>query len=301
MCERSPEAYRGEFDPTAEYVGAPVVSEMYYYPVKSLGGVRLALGQVGPWELTIGPRGFELDRNRVVVNGEGNFLTQRDLPRMALIRPQITADALTLRAPGMDDFTLPLTQEGEEVRVTVWKDKGIRGISEGNAVLAWLSEFLETECHLVRMAGNAVRQVDLRYAQVGDQVGFADGFPFLFISEGSLADLNTRLAQPIPMNRFRPNIVVSSVAPYAEDSWKRIKIGDIEFEVVKPCKRCAIPTNDQDTGIMSEEPSATLATYRRHTHLGIQGTTGVFFGQNLIHRNLGVLRLGDRLEVLETK
>src|SRR5262249_19187395 len=155
----------------------------------------------------------------------------------------------------------------------------------------WLSDYLGQKCRLVRMADFTVRRLDERYAKDGE-VGFADGYPFLLISEASLSDLNERLAEPVPMNRFRPNIVTSGSGSYAEDRWKTIRIGTLEFRVVKPCDRCVITTVNQSTGDKGIEPLRTLATYRK-------SEAGVIFGQNLVHQGTGSIYVGDSIEILE--
>jgi uncharacterized protein YcbX len=191
----------------------------------------------------------------------------------------------------MPNLALPVIAEGQTREVLVWRDR-CAAVDQGDEVAEWLSRFLRRPCRLVRMAEDHVRRVDPVYAvSEADQVGFADGYPFLIISEESLADLNARLAQPLLMNRFRPNIVVRGGAAYAEDGWCRVRIGGIEFSLVKACARCAITTTDQATAQVGREPLATLATYRRVER-------GVLFGQNAIHAATGAIRVGDPLEVL---
>ena len=154
------------------------------------------------------------------------------------------------------------------------------------------SDFLQLDCRLVYLPDDQVRQVDPKYANPGEQVGFADGFPFLLISQASLDDLNARLDNPVPMQRFRPNLVVDGCSAYAEDAWRRIRIGDIEFRVAKPCSRCIIPTIDPLTATRADEPLRTLMGYRRWDN-------NVWFGQNLLHDTPGVLAEGMQVEVLE--
>jgi len=178
----------------------------------------------------------------------------------------------------------------QPVAVRVWDDRvsAERVSAEADA---WLSQFIEQACRLVHMPDTARRAVDPDYAAADDQVGFADGFPFLLISQASLDDLNARLDQPLPMLRFRPNLVISGCAPYAEDNWRRIRIGALEFRVAKPCSRCVIPTIDYATGEHGREPLQTLMTYRRRDNK-------IYFGQNLIHDASGRLERGMPVEVL---
>jgi uncharacterized protein YcbX len=228
----------------------------------------------------------------VIEAASGLFFTQRELPRMALIRPDVANGALRLDAPEMTPLAARVAAEGPTRDVMVWRDR-CPAVDQGDDVAAWLSDFLQQRCRLVRMADAHTRRVDPVYAvREADQVGFADGYPFLLISEESLADLNGRLAAPLPMNRFRPNIVVRGGTPYAEDRWRRIRVGAVELHLVKACARCAITTTDQQTAMVSREPLATLATYRR-------GERGVLFGQNAIHTSQGAIRVGDPVEVVD--
>lgn len=257
---------------------------LYRYPVKSLGGT--ALDRVG-----VGRRGLRHDREWMVVDQAGRFLTQRQLPRMALIGTVFTDDGqLVLSAPGMPDHTVGQRSQGR-CRVTVWRDEVDADYVDA-AADAWLTDFLAADCRLVHMPLATTRQVDLDYAKAGDEVGFADGFPFLLISQASLDDLNRRLEQGLTMQRFRPNLVVSGCDPYAEDDWRRLRIGDLVLRVAKPCSRCIIPTIDPLTGERSAEPLKTLMGYRRRDNK-------VYFGQNLVHEGPGELVHGMTVEVLE--
>ena len=263
-----------------------VVSALYFYPIKSCGGLPLEVAEIGP-------RGIQGDRAFMLVDASGNFITQREQPRMALIRPAVTNDGrLSINAPGMPTLDITVNEAGKRYRVGIWKDTCI-GVDQGDTIADWFSTFLHMPCSLIWMPKDYTRRVDSRYA-VGerDQVGFADGYPFLLIPEASLADLNSRMEQPLPMNRFRPNIVVQGSLPYVEDIWRTIRIGQIMFHIVKACARCEIPTTDQNTATRGKEPLKTLATYRH-------GIRGVMFGQNLIHESQGVIRIGDTVEVIE--
>lgn len=263
------------------------VASLHYYPVKSCGGTSIQ-------HATIDARGFVEDRAWMVTTSDGVFLTQRDVPRMALIRPCADAGTLVLRAPGMPPLQAIRHTDGARRDVAVWDDT-CATLDQGEEPARWLSTFLGIPCRLVRMAEDFVRQTDPVFsAGFAGQVGFADGYPMLLITQASLDDLNRRLAEPLPMNRFRPNVVVSGTGPYAEDDWGLIRIGDVAFAVVKPCARCPITTTDQDTAETAREPLRTLATYRH-----VRGK-GVMFGQNLIHTAAGSIRVGDPVEILET-
>lgn len=265
-------------------MAVPVLSGLYRYPVKSLRGEALDA-------LELGARGPALDRHWMVVDSEGRFLTQRQQPRMALVATRIDpAGGLHLAAAGMPEIAVAHAA-AERTTVTVWGDT-LQAAPVDPAADAWLSRFLGQPCRLVAFAAEARRPVDPAYAAAQDQVGFADGFPLLLIAQASLDDLNARLQQALPMRRFRPNLVVSGCAPYAEDGWRRIRIGDLTLRVVKPCSRCVIPTIDPDTGERGAEPMRTLLGYR-------QRDNKVWFGQNLIHDGLGRLALGMPVEVIE--
>ncbi len=271
------------------------VSQINIYPIKSCGGIALDAAQIDA-------RGFVNDRRWLLVDSANHCLTQRELPRMALIAVAIEDGCLRLTAPGVSALELPVDQPGARVAVSVWKDGGIGAVDQGDGVAAWFRALLGRECRLVRFADDAVRPVNPKYAPhptdssaapEGRQVGFADGFPFLIISEASLADLNARLDNPLPMNRFRPNIVVADTEPYAEDGWRAIRVGGEEIDVVKPCGRCMVTTTDQATAARAKEPLRTLASYRRDTG------GGPLFGMNAIHRTSGgTIHVGDSVEVL---
>lgn len=266
---------------------AIVVSQLYFYPVKSCAGTALSVAEIGP-------RGIKYDRQWMVVDEAGDFLTQRELARMALIKPFIDEQSgeLKLNAPAMMEFALSLNAGGQRVPVRVWDDD-CQALDQGNEAAAWFSRFLNLKVRLVKFDCEFTRQVSQKYAKrVDDQVGFADGFPFLLLTEASLSNLNQRLSEALPMNRFRPNIVLSGTEPFAEDTWKKIAINGIEFDVVKPCARCVITTVNQDSGIASAEPLKTLASFRR-------SDGKVLFGQNLTHASEGKIEIGNTVDVLE--
>jgi hypothetical protein len=262
------------------------LSGLYRYPVKSAAGIALA-------QATVATRGLQHDRRWMIVDDNGKFMTQRQYPRMALIQVALQ-DTLTLSAPGMADLQLPLQPPANApVAVEVWGDR-CQAISLGALAQTWLSDFLGIPCQLVYMPEDAHRPVD--HGALGEThlVSFADAYPFLLISEASLADLNRRLSPPIPMNRFRPNLVVQGCEAFAEDAWQQIQIGPVTFTVAKPCRRCSIPGIDQATAIPDQQTLPTLATFRRWDN-------GIWFGQNLVQQNLGHLQLGDPVKVLAVK
>jgi len=261
----------------------PYVSQLYVYPVKSARGISLDSAHLDG-------RGIHLDRRWMLVDSDARFLTQREIPRLSLIQVESLPTHLRITAPAMPALTVPLIPpERKPLTVIVWKD-AVKALDMGEATSAWFTKFLGVTCSLVYMPEGSLRPVHSEYASPSQQVGFADAFPLLLISEGSLADLNSRLDEPLPMNRFRPNIVVTGCAPFAEDGWKEITIGDVRMSVAKPCARCITTTVDQATGIRGKEPLATLARYRTRDNK-------VLFGQNLIHQSAGTLRVGDAVKV----
>lgn len=260
------------------------ITALYHYPLKSCRGVLLDRARVTAY-------GLEQDRRWMVVDAKGRFLSQRRFPRMALIKAEPLGDSLVLNAPGMAELRV-LEAPGDSLEVRIWGHTGVAR-DAGDAAAAWLSGYLGHPCRLVAPGSQFRRTVDPNYDRLGSELLFSDGFPFLLISEASLDNLNARLPTPIPMNRFRPNIVVGGCEPHAEDSWHILRIGDLIFHVVKPCSRCTIPTVDQNTGERGKEPTRTLATYRR------AADDQIYFGQNLIHETkAGVLNVGDPVTVL---
>ena len=263
------------------------------YPVKSLRGVTVREAVVEPW-------GLAGDRRWMVVDEQGRYLTQRDLPGMARIAAVPDGDGgVALSTPGAGEARVPLPDAGgPTVEVVVWRDR-VRAQPAGQDVDAWLSAALGRACRLVHMGDPAAaRPVDPAYAGPADRVSFADGFPLLGVSAASLADLNARLAQPVPMARFRPNLVVSGGAAWAEDGWRLLRVGGVggvAFRAVKPCARCVIVSTDQETGARARdrEPLRTLAGFRR------DGRGRVLFGQNLVPDGAGRVAVGDSVEVAE--
>lgn len=247
-------------------------------------------------EATLDALGVKGDRRWMVVDTQtGRFLTQRLLAQMTQLQARWLGEThLQLSAPGMQVLQVAVPNEQAPLRaVTIWRDS-LAVPDAGDEAAQWLSHWLGRACRLVQVSEPRARQVDTAYAQVGDKVAFADGFPLLLIGQASLDDLSARVGRALPMLRFRPNLVVSGSEPYAEDSWKRIRIGDIEFRVVKGCSRCIMTTLDPQTGERSadREPLATLKTYRER-----EGE--VYFGQNLIACGEGQLRLDMPVRVLE--
>lgn len=227
----------------------------------------------------------------MVVDERGDFLTQRELPKLCLLHTTLSEEGIGLRYPGAGASSLPLRlDEGPRVRARVFDFEGQALEYEGAS--AWASKALGTTCRFVFMPDDVERSVDPDYARPGDIVSYADGYPVLLASTSSLDDLNGRLTTPVTMTRFRPNVVVEGAGPFAEDRWRRLRFGGVEWRNATPCGRCQVITVDPETGEKSVEPLRTLSTYRR------QGNS-VMFAASLIPESEGVVRVGDTIEVLE--
>ncbi|WP_460364207.1 MOSC domain-containing protein [Actinocorallia lasiicapitis] len=249
------------------------------YPVKSGSGTALTSAEVTS-------KGFRFDREFMLVDADGQMLTQRAHPRMALL--DVAYDGAALSVGDFVHIPVDESGDGRIISTSVWKSP-VDSIDQGDTAALWFSDFLGVKCRLVRFTGH-------RPVGDGSETAFADGYPLLVISQESLDDLNSRLAEPVPMNRFRPNLVVSGLEPFGEDGIRRARIGGIELEFAKPCGRCVLTTVDQATGIKGREPLRTLAGYRTRVH---DGDRQIMFGQNVIPRTTGTLHLGESLEILE--
>jgi hypothetical protein len=266
----------------------PTLSSIHVYPLKSAAGLAMN-------EADVERRGLAGDRRWMLVDGEGTFLSQRSHPRLALIDVEATPGGLHLAAPDRPPIDVPRPDGSAERRtVSVWGD-AVEAALASDAAHAWCADFLDVDVRLVHMPDASRRAVDAEYATRDDDVvSFADGYPLLLTTTASLADLNDRLDAPLPMDRFRPNVVVDGAEPWAEDAWRRVRIGGVAFRAVKPCGRCAVTTTDQQTAVRGKEPLKTLATFRRGAETG-----KVYFGWNLIPETTGRLRAGDAVDVLE--
>jgi len=237
----------------------------------------------------LGPR---FDRRWMVVRPDGHFASQRDTPRLATIHPRLHGDVVRLRADAMRTLTLPIARFGDRLKVRIHG-----AVAEARTVSpaadAWISSVLGSEHRLVFLREEDARATDPAYA-VGHRVGFADAYPALLVSEASVEELARRAGRAIPVERFRPNIVVNGAHPHDEDRWKHFAIANLAFNGVKLCARCKVTTTDQETGARDpdREPLRTLALYRRIESL-------VYFGVNVVHRGRGRIAVGDRIEVRE--
>ncbi|OON68778.1 MOSC domain-containing protein [Hymenobacter sp. CRA2] len=267
-------------------LASPTLTDLYLYPVKSLGGLRVP-------EAELTPRGLRHDRRWLVVDQRGQFLTQRTQPQMALLHLEYAHNGFIIRhiqRPELRPLLVPFAAEHKGTQfVTIWDDMvfAYRGLQEHDE---WLTEALGQPVRLVHMPEAALREADGGAAP--GLVSFADAFPYLLIGQASLDDLNQRLPTgPVPMNRFRPNLVVAGTEAYAEDTWQEFRLGELTFQGIRPCARCVLTTTDQQTAQRSPEPLHTLASYR---------TVGnkVMFGMNVVGPASGLLHVGAPAEVL---
>lgn len=262
------------------------VQNLYLYPIKSLGGIAVNEAQVEE-------RGFKHDRRWMLVDQFGEFLTQRQYPQLALLQVTLGMSELTVFSKKDPSRRIVFDLEmnsGKSMEVKVWGDV-VDALQVSTSVSAWFSEFLGMKADLVVMPESSRRKLDPRYAVREESVSFADGMPYVVIGQGSLDELNGRLTHPVGMDRFRPNLVFSGGEAYAEDQFKKFQIGEVEFQVVKPCARCVMITINQQTGDKGKEPLATLATYRTVNNK-------VYFGQNAVGLTTGMVRVGDLLQQL---
>ncbi len=269
------------------------MTQLYLYPVKSCGGMALDT-------LNLVATGPQYDRNWVITDADGSFLTQREHPRMALIQPRFEDGCLVLSAPDVQPLAVPLDlSTAPHMPITVWRDT-MQAADAGSDAARWLSSVIGESARLFALTNQTHRLTDPAYSAQQSQVAFPDGYPMLLIGEASLADLNAKLAArnepPRTMRHFRPNIVVSGSGAFEEDAWTRFMIGEVAFDVVKACARCAITTVNPDTGTVDnpKEPLATLATYRK------AASGGVLFGQNVIHRGHSAIHVGDKLTLMNS-
>jgi uncharacterized protein YcbX len=265
------------------------VSELYIYPIKSLPGIAVTQAQVTK-------TGFEHDRRWMLVDENNLFISQREAPHMTQLLVAIENDGLKIThkingASFLVPFFLPPSGgQGGRTAVVVWDDTCEAEFVSDEAD-EWFSKMLGFKCRLVYMPDDTKRIVDQRYAPGDAITSFSDAYPFLIIGHASLDDLNSRLADPLPMDRFRPNIVFTGGRPFEEDLIGNFTIGNINFQGVKLCARCPITTINQQDASRGKEPLKTLASYRRKDNK-------VLFGQNLIHHGDGIIKVGDDLKIL---
>ena len=263
------------------------LTEIWVYPIKSIGGIALS-------EAHVEMRGLQHDRRWMLVNESGRFMSQREIPAMALLRTALEAEHLLVFHKDQPEniLRIPLTMALENLpveEVEVWGDF-FPAVVLPQPLSDWFASILEEPVRLVYMPDSTRCWADARYAPQGQHVSMADGFPYLIIGQASLDDLNSRLETPLPMNRFRPNFVFSGGEPFEEDHWADFSIGGVNFRGVKPCARCSIPSTNQETAERAAEPTKTLATYRNIDKK-------ILFGQNVIWMGQGeaMVRVGDEM------
>jgi uncharacterized protein YcbX len=264
-----------------------IVSELYTYPVKGCAGIPLQTSEVTS-------RGLSLDRRWMVVDDTGVFISQRSLPQLGLLQPLIREGEILLQheRKGYHTLAIPIEdqEEADKMEVVVWQDR-VPAQRVSDQADEWISKILGVSAHLVRMPESSQRMVDPEYARNKEIVSFADGYPFLIVGQASLNDLNQRVGKVLSIKRFRPNIVFTGGAPYAEDGWQGFRIGETIFFAVKPCARCKVTTIDPITQEAGPEPLKTLATYRSEQNK-------VMFGMNLLSNGKGSISIGDEIELL---
>jgi uncharacterized protein YcbX len=270
----------------------PVLEEIWIYPVKGMRGRSVSEALVEPW-------GLKGDRRWLVVDAAGRFVSQRETPRLATVEARPIAGGLALSCEGFGRVEVEaLARDAERAQVMIWRDPVNAAVADPAAAV-WLAEVLHRpDCRLVHMdRPEAARGVDPNYANPADRVSFADGFPLLLALRESLEDLNVRASAPVPMARFRPNLVVAGAPAWAEDGWTALTVGEGDtastYRVAKPCERCIVTTTDQTTGERAQdgEPLITLGRFHRDAR------GRILFGQNVIPERVGLLRVGDRVEV----
>jgi uncharacterized protein len=265
----------------------PTLSQIFIYPIKSLGGISLPKSAVED-------RGLKYDRRMMLVDETGMFFTQRDYPQMALLKTRLDNDGfiITDKRNGSTLKIFHNQNTEEKINVVIWDDNCV-AVKVSLEADQFFSDALGIKCSLVLLPEDEKREVDKqkKYSNDYHLVGFADGYPFLIIGQSSLDDLNSRLNESLPMNRFRTNFIFTNGNPYEEDQWNDFLIGNLKFKAVKPCARCVITTTNQDTAERKEEPLKTLSTYRRVGN-------GVMFGMNLVCESTGDVSVGDKITLI---
>jgi uncharacterized protein YcbX len=265
-----------------------IVSELFIYPIKSLGGISVLSAHATQ-------RGLEYDRRWMLVDNANRFLSQREIPSLALLQVHIADNGLLVQHKHhSSSFHIPFQlQSNDTITVEIWND-----ICQAQPVSKeadqWFSQLLSFTCRLVYMPESTHRKVDVNYASNNEITGFSDGYPFLLVGQSSLDDLNSRLTTPLPINRFRPNLVFTGGEPFEEDTFEEFMINNISFFGVKLCPRCSITTTDQTSAQRGKEPLKTLSTYRMVNN-------NVYFGQNLLHRGEGFIKVGNTVNITKRK
>lgn len=264
------------------------IQQLFSYPIKSCGSISHRVAEINSM-------GIKYDRNWMLVDTDGLFVSQRKLPQLALIKPVIEAQKLRVNAPGMAELSIQIEDVPSNMDVTVWRDTLSAEVSH-ESVNRWFSEYLKTEVFLVRYGAKSQRQIDPEFASPDQTVAFADGFPLLVCHQSSLQALNQSLSQAIGMNRFRPNVVVASAhGAWDECHWHQLSNENLILELVKPCSRCVITGVEQSTGVQTG--SEVLKTLKNKFSFNEQAIFGINAIPNIIGKSIGQLAVGMTLEV----
>ncbi len=260
------------------------VKSLHIYPIKSLQGISITSAQLCDY-------GFEYDRQWMLIDTEHTFISQRTVPLMATLKTEINGNSLIVSNKD-SSITLDLNKQSESnIEVTIWRDT-VQASTEAEEINEWFSQQLNTPCQLVKLAIDQKRLVDPTFAHSKETVGFADAYPLLIVAQSNIDLLNSKLEQPIDMNRFRPNIVIDGLSAHEEDKLHSIIINDIEIKLVKPCDRCTVPAVDQETGVKRPDVLRMLLTYRQFNKL-------IYFGMNGLHQSLGIIETGQIIKVID--
>lgn len=262
------------------------VSQLFYYPVKSLKGIGcsgFALDEFGP----------KWDRRFMLIDEKGRFFTQRQCPKMGQIHVSVDDQTITLSMAGEETTSSLQLDRFDQIEVQVWSDR-VKAREMPSDVNKWLSDRLSRDVRLCFIEQDTIRQVDIDYSILGDRVSFADGFPLLILSEATIEFLSGKLDFVLDAIRFRPNIVVSGCGAFEENTWTRIKINNINIDIVKPCSRCVIPTINPVDGEKQQDVMKVMLEYCK---IGNQ----VYVGQNAIHRSLGDIRVGHQVHIIKAR
>ena len=267
------------------------ITALNIYPIKGCRGVPLT-------SVEVDRLGLVGDRRLMLVDSDNRFISQREIPALATITPVVvpaTPETLSVRAPDFAPIQLCIDLDAAARKVSVWGDASIVAADQGNAAAHWFSDAIGAACRLVAFGTRAQNPIDPEYSPRAEaETAFTDGYPIMATLQESLDDLNRRLVEPVPMHRFRPSVVINGAAAWSEDDWMAMQLGDIDCDAVKPCARCVVTTTDQLTGARSvhQEPLRTLATFRTMAGLG------AIFGQNIVPRRIGILHVGDTVELM---
>jgi uncharacterized protein len=266
-----------------------VLASIHIYPLKGGRGIGLGESAVEPW-------GLAGDRRWLLVDADFRFISQREHASLARVAVRCgPGGGITVVSGGCSPLTVAAPEPVELLKVSVWSST-VLAAAAGPEADAWFSVYLGEPVRLVYLDDPTRRAVDPEFGAAGDVVSFADGYPLLLTAVGSLARLGEWLAaegeQPVPMNRFRPNVVVAGFEPWAEDRWRRVQIGPVSFRVAKPCGRCVVTTTDQITGERGSQPLRILGARRRFGK-------SLVFGQNIIPDSPGLIRVGDPVTITE--